>query len=168
MHLEHHTIVSTHEHQTVEGLPQQTAKASWIFTPVFATVLRDQRILRLITAIALLHLLAGLTGMPGWKCPVYATFAVPCPGCGLSRAMVLLVRGELQAAFAAHIFAPIFLTGILAMVSLSLLPVRFCRSAVRKLAILERYTGLAGFLVIGMTVYWGVRFIGLIGSSMTP
>jgi hypothetical protein len=149
-------------------LPQQTVKTLWVFEPVFSAVFRDQKILRLITVMALLQLVGGLTGMPGWKCPVYAAFAVLCPGCGLTAAMMLIVRGEWQAAFATHMFAPFFLTGIIVLVLLSLLPLRFYRPAVMRLAFLERHTGLAAMVMIGMIVYWGVRFFGIIGSSATP
>jgi hypothetical protein len=160
--------MAAHVSRTVESLPQQTAKTLWIFKPAFAAVFRDRRILRLITMMALLQLVGGLTGMPGWKCPVFAALAVPCPGCGLTAAMTLFVRGEWQAAFATHMFAPIFLTGIFVMVLLSLLPLRFYRPAVRHLAFLECHTGLAAFVMVGMIVYWGVRFFGIIGSSATP
>ena len=37
-------------------------------------------------------------------CPMQLLFGLPCPGCGLTRAAFLLLRGDLPAAFAMHPF----------------------------------------------------------------
>lgn len=39
-------------------------------------------------------------------CPFYRIFRIPCPGCGLTRAWVCCLHGELQSAFRYH---PLFL-----------------------------------------------------------
>ena len=36
------------------------------------------------------------------RCPVKAVFGRPCPGCGITRACLLALQGELRAAFVAH------------------------------------------------------------------
>lgn len=47
-----------------------------------------------------------------YKCPIYWITGVPCPGCGMTRALVSLLRGDIQGAFFMHplIFVmPVFL-----------------------------------------------------------
>lgn len=41
------------------------------------------------------------------SCPVMALFHIPCPGCGMTRALKCLLRGDLAASFAMH---PMLLT----------------------------------------------------------
>lgn len=38
----------------------------------------------------------------GWRCPIAATLHVPCPTCGMTRALDLAFRGHLHAATAMH------------------------------------------------------------------
>ncbi len=56
--------------------------------------------------------LAASTGAT--TCPVYLTTGVPCPGCGMSRAGVSLVKGDVAGAFDMHPL--IFVVALLAIV----------------------------------------------------
>ena len=38
----------------------------------------------------------------GWNCPLNDVFGVPCPGCGLSRALAALFELDFRAAFRLH------------------------------------------------------------------
>ena len=64
-------------------------------------------------AALLLFLAAGWVGLPGG--PLYTVCAfrrltgIPCPGCGLTRAMAALARGELLLALHFHPFAPLLI-----------------------------------------------------------
>lgn len=62
----------------------------------------------LLAAVTLLGILI-FTGQ--YRCPVYQTLGVPCPGCGMSRAAMSLMRGDFAGAFAWHpgIYVLIFL-----------------------------------------------------------
>ena len=48
-----------------------------------------------------------ITGMG--LCPVRATLGIPCPGCGLSRALLLIVQGNLIEAWCFHPFSYVFI-----------------------------------------------------------
>jgi hypothetical protein len=50
-------------------------------------------------------------GLPGWPCVFRASTGLPCPGCGLSRAMACLARRQWLAGLAHHPFAPLLALG---------------------------------------------------------
>jgi len=65
-----------------------------------------------VTAVAL-FVAAGLVGLPEGPGFIVCAFrrltGIPCPGCGLTRAMAALARGELLLALHFHPFAPLVL-----------------------------------------------------------
>lgn len=64
-------------------------------------------------AAALGFLLLGWSGLsvgPAYSfCAFRRVTGIPCPGCGMTRAMAALARGELVAALHLHPFAPLVL-----------------------------------------------------------
>ncbi len=132
----------------------------WLFTPVLAPILADRRIALILVGVAVLQVGLTVSGLPGWRCPVMAMLGIPCPGCGLSRAMALLIRGEWQAAMLMHAFAPVFLAGFALMLIVSLMPERYSREIICRIAVVERTTGFVGYLLICMIIYWLIRLPG--------
>lgn len=56
-----------------------------------------------LLVLAVMAALAMLTAVTlGWNCPVQHFTGVPCPGCGLSRAAMALLRLDFDAAFRYH------------------------------------------------------------------
>ncbi len=145
--------------RTASGGTQRSGKTAWFFQPVVASILQKQKTVRIISAIASLQLVVTMSGVQGWQCPVYSTVGIPCPGCGLSTATVSLIRGDWRTALSIHAFAPLLVIAIISMAVLSLLPRRFYRIAVKRLAVLESRSGLTGLLLTGFIGYWGLRFI---------
>jgi hypothetical protein len=45
-------------------------------------------------------------------CPMAATLRIPCPGCGLTRATLALLHGDLRRAFALHPLALVLVPGV--------------------------------------------------------
>ncbi len=129
----------------------------WLFTPVLAPLLENRRIVLILVGAAVIHVWLTALGLPGWRCPIKALLGIPCPGCGLSRAMALLIRGEWQSAMLTHAFAPVFLAGFVLMAVVSLIPDHIHRAVVSRIAVLERVTGFVGFVLIGMIIYWLIR-----------
>ncbi|MBN1811532.1 MAG: DUF2752 domain-containing protein [Anaerolineae bacterium] len=136
-------------------------RLGWLFTPVLASLMQNRWSALLLVGIAALQVGLVALGVDGWRCPIKAAFGVPCPGCGLSAAMVLLFQGEWRAALSSHAFAPVFLFGFVLMVVVSLLPGRVHRMVVRWIAALERRTGVVMFVLLALVVYWGFRLFGL-------
>jgi hypothetical protein len=132
----------------------------WLFTPVLAPLLENRRILLIPVVAAALQVGLTVLGLPGWRCPVKGLFGIPCPGCGLSRATAHLIQGEWEAAIATHAFAPVFLAGFVLIVIVGLVPEKFFRAIVCRIETVERKTGLVGFVLVCMIIYWLIRLPG--------
>ena len=110
-----------------------------------------------IFGAAVLH--AGLTmaGLPSWSCPFLDLFGIPCPGCGLSRAITALVRGDWQTSFTFHLFAPFFLLALTLMAWATFSPDAQRQWLAAHVEIIERRSGIVGILLVGLVVYWLAR-----------
>jgi hypothetical protein len=136
--------------------------ASKLFEPILAPLVGERRATLLLVAIGILQVGLTAAGLPGWPCPVKTFLGIPCPGCGLSSALVWLLRGEWDNALRAHIFAPVFLLGFVLMAVVSMLPGGLHRKVVGEIARLERRTGIMAFLLLGLMAYWGLRLLWLL------
>ena len=145
---------------TMDGI-KRSGKTAWFFQPVIASILEKQKTLRIMSAIAGFQIVFTTFGVWGWQCPVYSTIDIPCPGCGLSTALVSLIGGDWQTAVTTHVFAPLLFVALLAMAILSMLPGPFYRVAVQRLAVLEAKTGWTVLFLIGFIGYWGLRIFWL-------
>ncbi len=73
---------------------------------LIAGTLKDRGLaIALLAAGALYFAASGWGGRPLHRCPFRRLTGLPCPGCGLSRALTLLVRGHWSEAWNLHPFA---------------------------------------------------------------
>lgn len=128
------------------------------FSPI-ATLLRDRRFGLVLTGALGLHVSLVLLNLPAWECLFFKLTGVPCPGCGLTRACMLLLRGEVQASIRFHAFAPIFIVLIAMMVAATLLPRSITEPLIHRAETLERQTGLTIIILGGLILYWLVRLL---------
>jgi len=134
------------------------------FVPTVFPMLRDRKLaLILLGVITLLIVLLAL-GIPGWPCPVLQSLGIPCPGCGLTRATLLLLRGDVRASLTYHAFAPVFLLGFSIIGASALLPERPRQSLIERLITLEQRTGIAFILLTALIFYWLARLLFLNSS----
>ncbi len=133
--------------------------ARTLFSPTLALLLARRRVAVIVSGAALVQ--AGLVwaGLPGWPCPVAHTLGVPCPGCGLTRATVALLKGDWQSALALHAYAPVLLLALCLFACASLLPARPHHALVNIVAAVERRTGLTAVLAVGLVAYWLARLL---------
>ncbi len=128
------------------------------FTPLFAPILESKWQTYALASFAILHVGCILLGWGGfWRCPIESATGIPCPGCYLSTAIGYLLKGRWVKALETHLFAPVFLFGILLVVAVCLLPEAPRRVLVQQTARLERRTGIVAFVLAGLMVYWGLR-----------
>jgi len=131
---------------------------------MLAALLRDRRVSLGVTAVAAAQVAGVAAGVGGWPCPVKAAFGIPCPGCGLTRASVALLRGEFATAFGLHAFAPVLLLGVLAFAVAALLPAARRDAFAALVGRVERRTHVAYVVLAGLLVYWSVRVLFLPGA----
>jgi hypothetical protein len=135
-------------------LPQQ------VILPILP-VLRDRRFTIALAGATGLHIALVSFNLPSWECPFFRLTGVPCPGCGLSRATTLLLKGDLAGSLRFHAFAPIFLFAIIALFLSVLLPKSIIQSAIARAELIERNTGLTVLILGGLILYWLARLLFL-------
>jgi hypothetical protein len=124
--------------------------------------------------IAVLTLVLGALAVAIWSdfplCPVAGTFGVPCPGCGLTRATLALLHGDVRGALRFHplvwLMAPLFV-GFVGTATLEL--VRNAKERARPPRInwsSRGVTVVAVFLLVAMLSVWLLRFAGYFGGPV--
>jgi hypothetical protein len=129
-----------------------------VFPPI-SPLFRDRKFSLVLAATAGLQLTLVSFSLPGWICPILHTTGIPCPGCGLSRAVMLLLRGDLKGSLRYHAFAPILLLTIVAMILAIVLPRSITEPVVAKAEELEGKTRITAIVLIGLMLYWLARLL---------
>jgi hypothetical protein len=129
------------------------------YTPAFSSLLENRREGLVIVGAGALHLGLSLAGLPGWGCPILAATGIPCPGCGLTRASMELIRGDFVSSFHTHAFAPLFLFALLLMVVTLVLPEEQRVNVIAKITRLETRSGVMAWVLFFLMFYWAIRLI---------
>jgi hypothetical protein len=131
-------------------------KKIW-FTPVVGSLMDKRCESLLISGAVVVQIGLTLLHLPGWQCPIKAVTGIPCPGCGLSTACSLLLKGEWQEALKTHAFAPFFMAGVVLLTFVSLLPDSLRQEVARKTSIFESRTGIMAWFLFSLLLYWSLR-----------
>lgn len=151
--------------QAMRRAPEAAAEVrrptrGWVAAFSVLGLLLEQRALGVATVVApLVHVALVMLGLPSWRCPFHAATGLPCPGCGASRAMASLFRGEWGAVFRSHPFAPLFLLGWVVLAVGIVLPAFRRRGLVRWLDGLEGRTRVVGIVLLAFVGHGVVRLI---------
>lgn len=130
-----------------------------LLTPILAPLLQNRSLCRAVTGAAAVHLTLVSLSLPSWPCPIRHGLGIPCPGCGLTRAIKSLATGHWQQAFLLHAFAPLALAVIALMVYVSFAPTRHRHWIVRRCGQMEHKTGISAFFLVLFMVYWLIRLL---------
>jgi hypothetical protein len=130
------------------------------FAPV-SPLLRDRKFALIVAGTAGAQITLVSLNLPGWDCPFFRVTGIPCPGCGLTRAVILLLKGDLQASLRFHAFAPVLLLTALALILVLLLPRSITQPAISKVEMLEQQTGFTVIILVGLILYWLARLLFL-------
>jgi hypothetical protein len=132
--------------------------AETTFSPI-SSILRERRFGFFLIGALGVH--AGLSSLhlPSWECPFFRLTGIPCPGCGLTRACLLLLRGEVRDSIRFHAFAPVFIVFISILIVGTLLPRSITEQWVYKAEVLERQTGITAIILVGLMLYWLARLV---------
>ncbi len=131
----------------------------FVYKPVLADFLESHRTCKWVVGIVILYFGLGSFGVFNWQCPIWYTLGIPCPGCGLSRAIIALVQGDWERSFTLHAFAPFFLLALILITIVTLLPALQRQGVINWISLVERHTGITNFLLIGLVFYWLGRLL---------
>ena len=124
-----------------------------------SSILRDRRFALVFAGGVGLQIGLSALRLHPWQCPIFSSTGIPCPGCGLTRAMVLLLQGQWRASFQYHAFAPIFLfLGVATLVAL-VLPASISGPLVYRAEAWERQTKVSVIILTGLILYWLARLL---------
>ena len=112
-----------------------------------------------LAGAAMLQTILVALHQPGWPCAFRNATGLPCPGCGWSRAMVALVRGDWRTAVAFHAFAPLGALCALVLVIGALTPAPLRARLAARVGAFEERTGIAVWLAGAFLMYWLVRLL---------
>ncbi len=132
--------------------------------PVLADLMAARNLAPWLGGFAALQIGLVALALPGWPCPLMMATGHACPGCGLTRAAVALLRGQWQTALTLHAFAPIFLALSLVIGLSWLLPKAIRSRFINAVATLESRTGLTAILFIIFLLYWLIRLLAFPAS----
>lgn len=138
-----------------------TAFRQIFYAPAFSSLLESRREGMLIAGAGVLHLGLSLAGLPAWTCPIRAATGVPCPGCGLTRATMQLLHGDVISSLQTHAFAPVLLFALVIMLVALVLPEKHRRALISLVRDMETRNGLASLLLFALIFYWGIRLMGI-------
>lgn len=123
---------------------------------------------RALVAAGLVALAFALALLDTPLCPTAFFFGVPCPGCGLTRASLALLRGDFAAALRFHPLAP--LLAPLFAVALGKVLVDYVRAAPPRASATwwtsRSATLLASALLVLVFGVWLARFAGYLGGPV--
>jgi len=100
-----------------------------------------------------------ILGLPAWQSPIHTIFGIPDPGCGLSRALVALLRADWRNALTLHAFAPLFAATLGLIAIAAILPKSLRDKMASSVGTLERNTGLTTILLAALLIYWLARLV---------
>jgi hypothetical protein len=127
--------------------------------PIFTSILESRAMGLAIIGAAILHTGLTILGLPSWSCPVRELFGIPCPGCGLSRAIGALLQRDWETSLAFHALAPFFLLALIIIAITTFLPATQRHWAINQIKMIERHTGITGIFLIGLVLYWLTRLL---------
>jgi hypothetical protein len=127
--------------------------------PILSPLLESRPTCQIVTAAAGIHLGLVSLGLPSWQCPLKQATGIPCPGCGLTRALQALALGDWSRAMAIHAFAPVVAVVLCCILVAAFLPDSPRAKLTQPLLQLEQRTGIT--LIVGGTLvlYWLIRIV---------
>ncbi len=102
----------------------------------------------------------------GWLCPIRALLGLPCPACGLTRATLLVVQGDLRGALAMHPLVWLVTPLVALLVALELRGYAMTRAWGAS----ARVRGMKPAMLVVAALLFGVwiaRFLGAFGGPVS-
>jgi len=119
-----------------------------------ASLLRQRSLCIALCGAGGAHVVATALGLPGWECPFRAATGIPCPGCGLTRASLRLLRGDFAGAMHEHPFAPVAVAAIALVVLGAVSPRALRERLLLGLERVDRRSRLSAAVLGLLMIFW--------------
>jgi hypothetical protein len=127
---------------------------------VAAALLRDRRLGWAMAGGGAVYFACSWWGMDFFPCPLRQVTGLPCPGCGLTRSCLAMVRGDWLEMWRQHPFGPVFaLFWVVVGVGLCL-PAEARDRFTEAVGRFERFTKWPAWVLGGLLIYGLTRWIG--------
>lgn len=126
---------------------------------LLSSLVKHRRSCLAIASAVGLHLTLVTLNLPSWQCPIRSALGIPCPGCGLSRAIAALAHGDWQKALTIHAFAPISVIVLAILLVAIFLPKSARIRLGNRLEKIERQSRITALLLSASIIYWLVRLL---------
>lgn len=123
--------------------------------PFLAWLIRDRRVGAAFVLTGLFFGTLAALGVQAFVCPLRMAFGIRCPGCGVTRGTLALLRGDWEAALALHAFTPVFLVGAVVLAVGVAVPGWARGKLADGIEAVERRTGIT-VLVLGAAAIYGL------------
>lgn len=132
---------------------------TWVFAPRIGPVLRNRLLCALLLAAWFAQVGLVYQGLSAWSCPLQSTMRLPCPGCGLTRSTVCLLKGHGRAALAQHPMAPAVLAAPMVLLPGAVLPKTRRKRFLKRINMLEQRIPVVGIILIGFLLHWAIALV---------
>lgn len=126
---------------------------------LLGSLLESRTMCAAVCGAGALHVGLIKAGVVGWPCPVRHAFGIPCPGCGLGRAVGLLFSGHPAEAVRVHAFAPLAAAVITLLFVGSIAPDAARRRLSRMVVACETAWPVTPLVSGALVIYWLLRFV---------
>lgn len=126
---------------------------------ILAPMLREPAVCVGLFGAAAILVSANLLGVSLWPCVFHETTGMPCPGCGLTRGMSSLLRGDIAKSLAWNAFTPAFALAAAVMLLANVLPSSARIRFVAWVDGVERRTGITWIFAALFVIYGVWRMI---------
>ena len=125
-----------------------------------ACLIRDRKLGLAMAGGGLLYFVFAQCGWDIMPCPSMQVLGIPCPGCGMTRSCLSLLRGDWAASLRLNPFGPVFAV-FWAVVGVGVvLPQPWRGKFADHLGRLEQRSRWAGWVASGLAIYGLTRLIG--------
>jgi hypothetical protein len=142
--------------------------ANLLLKPWMAPLMRQRTLCRWMVVTVLLLFAGSRMGWSLFPCPFAKLTGLPCPGCGMTRAMMAMLHGNWALVVRLHPFAPFFaLTGGLCGL-VSLLPLGLAERITAGVDAFERRTRLPAAILLLFACFGLLRLLGFWYHPLIP
>ena len=127
--------------------------------PWLAPLMADVVLCRIVVGVCAVLGAASTLGIPVWPCFLNSLTGLPCPGCGMTRAVTALLHGNWTLAMTYHPLSPGYLVIGFLLGLAAILPASGRSRLVLAVRSVERVSALPALLVL-LTVIFGLLRMG--------